>query len=263
VKPQEDEDMRRTIQTAVCLLTLALAGSFQASATETRDAPAPAATKGGSVPAGPYYTHYKVRFLDSHAAEVLAWQQCPPDAGDHCRVSTDENGALGVIADAETQRKVAQALAREDSAPFTQAFQFVLLLADSRPGDPPVLTKNAQKAVDDLRGFFPYKAYHLLDTAWARSTGHTSFRLVGKDGMSYSVGLNFTAPGGGENPTLNVRDFRFEEESSPALHQANRPARTLLSTSFALKVGETLVVGTSKLDGGEALVLLVTALPPG
>ena len=38
--------------------------------------------------------------------------------------------------------------------------------------------------------------------------------------------------------------------------------REILSTSFSIKVGETLVVGTSKLDGGdEALVVLLTAEP--
>jgi hypothetical protein len=193
---------------------------------------------------------------------VLAWQQCPPDAGQHCRVSTDEHGELSVIADAATQRKIAQVLAREDSAPFTQAFQLVLLLADSQPGDPPSLSKNAQKAIDDLHGFFPYKGYHLLDTAWLRTTDSARARLVGKDGISYAANLVYQGTGSGENRQLFVRQFHMEEEMSPAIQKAGRVPRSLISTSFGLKVGETLVVGTSKLDGGDALVLLVTALPP-
>jgi hypothetical protein len=37
--------------------------------------------------------------------------------------------------------------------------------------------------------------------------------------------------------------------------------KDIVETSFSMKVGETVVVGTSKLDGGdEALVVLVTAL---
>jgi hypothetical protein len=253
--------MRRTIVTAVCLLIMTLAGSPKATAAETKSAPPPSPPKSGAERSEPYYTHYKVRYLDVHTAEVLAWQQCPPDAGQHCRVSMDEHSELSVIADAATQRKIAEVLAREDSAPYTQAFQIVLLLADDQPGTPPNLSKNAQKAVDDLRGFFPYKGYHLLDTAWTRTTGHTNTRLVGKDGLSYSVGLSFTGSGG-ESPALNVREFHLGEEISPALQKAGRAPRSLISTSFGLKVGETLVVGTSKLDGGDALVLLVTALPP-
>jgi hypothetical protein len=39
-------------------------------------------------------------------------------------------------------------------------------------------------------------------------------------------------------------------------------SQRLLATSFSMAVGETLVVGTSKLDGGdEALVVLLTAAP--
>jgi len=185
------------------------------------------------------------------------------DAGERCRVTSDEHGGVNVIADAATQRKVAQALAREDVAPLTQAFQLVLLLADDQPGDPPALAKGARKAVDDLRGFFPYKGYHLLDTAWLRSTSHIDARLAGKDGNSYNVKLTFDAAGTGDSQQLIVKAFHLGEELSPALVKANRAPRSLLDTSFGLKVGETLVVGTSKLDGGDALVLLVTALPPG
>jgi hypothetical protein len=39
-------------------------------------------------------------------------------------------------------------------------------------------------------------------------------------------------------------------------------AENLLSTSFSIRKGETVVVGTSKLDGHDrALVVLLTALP--
>jgi hypothetical protein len=257
--------MRRTIATTLCLLAVALARPPQASAAEAKPTPPPAAAKSGAGSQGSYYTHYKIHFLASHLAQVLAWQQCPPDAGERCRVTPDEHGDLDVIADAATQRKIAQLLAREDAAPVTQAFQLVLLLADQQAGEPPALSKNAQKAVDDLRGFFPYKGYHLLDTAWVRTTGEANARLVGKDGVSYAVSLSFAGTGGGgagESPGLFVRRFRLDEEPSPALLKAARAPRILLSTSFGLKVGETLVVGTSKLDGGDALVLLVTALPP-
>ena len=43
---------------------------------------------------------------------------------------------------------------------------------------------------------------------------------------------------------------------------APRPPRELISTTFGVKVGETIVVGTSKVDGTEeALIVLLTAVP--
>ena len=42
----------------------------------------------------------------------------------------------------------------------------------------------------------------------------------------------------------------------------NRGARRILETAFGLKSGQTIVIGTSKLDGGEeSLVVLMTAVP--
>jgi hypothetical protein len=254
-------NMRRTTPTALCLLALALLPAA-ATRAETKGAP-PAAPPKASSETGPYFTHYKIRYLRLHAAEVLAWQQCPPDAGESCRVMPDEHGEINVIADAATQRKIAQVLAKEDSAPLTQTFQIVLLLADDQPGDPPALAQGARKAVDDLRGFLPYKGYHLLDTALLRSTDHTEGRLTGRDGISYHLNLAFDATGVPDNQQLYVKSLHFGEEGLPAALRSQRPSRPLLlSTSFGLKVGETVVVGTSKLDGGNALVLLVTALPP-
>ena len=65
--------MRRTTLTALCLLALAPSGAA-ATRAETKGAP-PAAPPMASPETGPYFTHYKIRYLRLHAAEVLAWQQ--------------------------------------------------------------------------------------------------------------------------------------------------------------------------------------------
>jgi len=261
--------MRRTTVIAISLLAATLAGPARAeTAAESKTAPPAPPVETQRKPPEPQvaatYTRFQIRFLDVHSAEVLAWQQCPPDAGEHCRISTvsdDHTSYLDVVADAVTRRKIAEALARADAAPHTQSFQLVLLIADQQPGDPPTLSKNAQKALDDLRGFLPYKGYHLLDTAWLRTTGVVQARLVGKDGISYSVRPNCRGLGAEDSKELYVRNFDVNEELSSAIQKENRGPRSILSTSFGLKVGETLVVGTSKLDGGDALVFLLTALP--
>ncbi|HZF11338.1 MAG TPA: hypothetical protein VFE33_21305 [Thermoanaerobaculia bacterium] len=261
--------MRPTTLIALGLLAATLAGPARAeSAAESKPAPAPAAETQRKPPepqVAATYTRFQIRFLDAHAAEVLAWQQCPPDAGEKCRIATasdDHSSYLDVVADAPTRRKIAEVLARADAAPHTQSFQLVLLVADQQPGDPSTLSKNAKKALDDLRDFLPYKGYHQLDTAWLRTTGVVQARLVGKDGISYSIRLNCRGLGAEDSKDLYVRSFEVYEELSAAIQKENRGPRSILSTSFGLKVGETLVVGTSKLDGGDALVFLLTALPP-
>ena len=252
--------MRRLNTLSLCLLAVALAGLAQARAAEPPSADPPKAERAANAKE-PYFTRYQVRFLDIHAAEVLAWHQCPPDAGDRCQVksATGETVILDVLADTATHRKIAEALAREDAAPHTQTFQVVLLHADDQPGDLPKLGAGAQKALDDLRGFLPYKGYHSLDTAWLRTADTARGRLVGRDGISYSVRLSFKGNRASLGDQLYVRSFEVQEEPLPILKHA---PRGIIETSFGLKVGETLVVGTSKLDGGDALVLLVTALPP-
>jgi hypothetical protein len=261
--------MNRKTALALGLLALGPLGMTLATPVRADDKPAPAAETPKRPPepqVASNYSRFQIRFLNLHAAEVLAWQQCPPDAGEHCRISSlssDGNNYLDVVADAATRRKIAEILARADATPHTQTFQLVLLVADQQPGDPPALSKNAQKALDDLRNFLPYKNYHLLDTAWLRTTEVIRARLVGKDGISYSVRLNCRGIGAEEKQELYVRDFEVMEEFSPPVQKAGRAPRSVLSTSFGLKVGETLVVGTSKLDGGDALVFLLTALPQG
>ena len=41
----------------------------------------------------------------------------------------------------------------------------------------------------------------------------------------------------------------------------SQPRPILIDTSFKIDVGETVVVGTSRLAGEQALILLVTAVP--
>jgi len=106
--------------------------------------------------------------------------------------------------------------------------------------------------------------------AWMPSpcVARTQARLVGRQGAQYELELRFRNAGTPEDRGLFVDGFVLKAEpfQPPALangeKQAVRPGRRLIDTSFGLKEGETIVVGTSKVDGGdEALVLLLTAVP--
>ncbi len=225
-------------------------------------APATAAQGGDGSP--PYQNRYLISYLDLHAAELLAWELCPQK--ERCKVVSTMTGegvkVLEVLADSATHERIVQALAREDAAPRTQVFQLHLLEgstagAVAAPSDLPL---GASKALEDLRGFLPYKSYRLLDTAWLPTTGGVQARLVGDGGASYAVDLRFKRVGDRKEKRLFVEFFRMREEGTlPALA---RPPRQLIETSFGLEIGETIVVGTSRVDGAsdKALVVLLTAV---
>ena len=225
---------------------------------------------------------YTIRFMDLHDAEVLAWDQCGKPA-ERCRVASlavgdaSTKGYLEVLAEAAVHEKIARALAQEDGVPRTQSFQVLLLHAGSNAGSSGMeVPANAQKALSDLKGFLPFKNYQLLDALWMRATQDriTEGRaMAGRGGPEYMVRLRFRNVGKAEDRNLFVDTFWLREEaatprppesdkkeSSPV---APKPSRDVISTSFNLKTGETIVVGTSKVDGAdEALVVLLTAVPP-
>jgi hypothetical protein len=245
-----------------------------------QEAPTPAPTALTS-------SRFEIRFLDLHTAEQIAWDQCQEK--DHCQISASAfvndssvkwvgdsslKGFLEVRSDSATHERIVRALAKADAAPLTQSFQLLLLAASTRKaaGEPDV-PASAQKALADLRGFLPYKDYRLLDSTWLRATQDrpTEGRVVGRGDQGYAVKLRFRTTG---NDQMFLDRFELNEELMTA-----RPAsdakkgepgvaphvpRDLISTSFSLKKGETIVVGTSKLDGSDdALVVLLTAVPQG
>jgi hypothetical protein len=231
-------------------------------------------------PKGPdaYDNRYEIRFLDTHAAEKLAWDQCGAEVKDRCRVTAfveDNRRYISLRADGPAHERFVNVLVKADTAPRTQRIQILLLAASTKPGAtgddvPP----NAQKALADLKGFLPYKSYQLLDTAWLPATQGrlAEGRLVGGH-EAYWYRLRFQNAGAAGGDELHIDAFRLDQERvpAPAPPQPGEPptppppprvGRTLLETAFNIKVGETVVVGTSKIDGGDAaLVTLVTVLP--
>lgn len=194
---------------------------------------------------------YRLRDLDAHYAEVLLWEQCDKSSPKLCRVrnAVFADGAhhVAVIADDATHERIAKALAKEDGVPKTHSFQIVLLLADrAANGVPEALPANCRKAIDDVKGFLPFTRYRMVDAGLIRTADFGQLSLSGPLNTPVDVGV---ALGQGAGKQLAVRNFTI---SSPA---------PLLKTQFGIEVGETLVVGTSRLgDDGEALVALVSAI---
>ncbi len=148
----------------------------------------------------------------------------------------------------------------------TQLFQVALLRA-SRKGtdDTEGLPKSATKALADIREFLPFKRYQFLDSALVRlALGMQSTVRVDAYEVKFSYEL--------QDDKLSIWRFtvlpaRKLETPAPPPGPSRGPARApeavkpLISTTFVMDRGETVVVGSSKLEGDEALVVLLTALP--
>lgn len=143
----------------------------------------------------------------------------------------------------------------------TQLF-YVVLLRASRGGadDTEGLPKAAMKALDDLREFLPFKHYRLLDSELVRMAQgvggqvamapyHVKF-VYERTGETLAISAFSVMP---EQPTPRAAD----RDSSRIAPVAVKP---LISTAFQMERGETVVVGSSRIAGGEALIVLLTAV---
>ena len=160
--------------------------------------------------------------------------------------------------------------AAQDSSQ-THLVQISLLAASKTgPNELADLPENTRKAIDDVRRFLPFKSYRLLDTALLRAHRAGQTTLTGPEDREFRV--SFSLDGQQEPGKLLVRSFDLVEKFMPAAPLLSgdgergapvAPAsRLVMSSSFSADVGQTVVVGTSRLNGGdEAMMVLFTALP--
>jgi hypothetical protein len=135
------------------------------------------------------------------------------------------------------------------------------------------LPENVRPAVEDVRQFLPYKSYRILDVALVRSDRLARTSMKGPDGAAYDVEVSFSPrPEEGRivvsrfqvartetpRPLTRIETDQLEWQSAAA----PEAPRSVVETSFTADLGKTVVVGSSRLDGGQtALIVLFTALP--
>lgn len=169
-------------------------------------------------------------------------------------VLSPQGNAFGALEDAVNRAIVNPALRAvpewAPAPPAWQRFQVTLLHASSaRPRERvEILPSGVTKAVDDVRSLLPWKTYQFVDavTFSAQSAQPATTTMLAQAGKPYRVVLRFTDAGA----SLNVSPF-----------QVTREENEILSTTFAIKPGETVSVGASR--GGEAkeaLLFFVTWL---
>ncbi len=207
---------------------------------------------------------YQVHYLRHDMVEILATQACGGRFGAYCRMTRASEGFLEFTATEEQQTTLAAELEERDVPPPTQVFQVHVLRAMTQPQSRklPQLPENAVRALNDLMQLLPYRGFELVDSGLLRTSGKAEL-FLGSD-RRYQALLEFQGDPDSGKP-LQI-SFRLLAEklvpSGPGKPMVVAGMLNLLATTFSMQVGETVVVGTSKLNGGsEALVVLLSAAP--
>lgn len=209
---------------------------------------------------------YDTSILESAIAEAIVWQQCK-ESSSPCSVVNTNQLAIIVEADARTLGRISAALATAQQVPRTQTFQVTMIEAanngDHGLGNVP---EPARAALADARGFLPFNGYRLLGTTVLRTDKGASAILNGPGDTDYNCSLSFHHAVTHDGHQLVIRHFslqRMPPKGDNGQYLEGASAVDILSTSFAMTPGETVVVGTSKLEGpDQALVVLLTAVTP-
>ena len=207
---------------------------------------------------------YRIHYLNVKEAELLIRQKCLTLGKRDCDTRMRLN-YVEFFSDEEAQAEVAALLKEKDVPPATQVFQVTLVVADNSGEASPALPAGAQRAMDDLLGFLPFRSFRVLDSGMMRTSEQARLTLGGD--LGYRAELVFRGDPTSGKP-LFIEGFQLEQSyiryvpSQPGLPAEREEVhRDVMASSFSMEVGETVVVGTSKLDGGDqALVVLLTAV---
>jgi hypothetical protein len=211
-----------------------------------------------------YGRNYNTRILEPAVAEAIAWAQCE-DSESQCAVTSVSPASITITADPATHAKISAALAAAQKVPSAQVFQVTLIEAENN-GDRGLgnVPEPARAALSDARGFLPFNGYKLLGTAVLRTNDAASAMVSGPGGGEYNCEINFYHAVNTDGHQLVLRRFslaRMPPKMDNGQYVDGAAAIDILNTSFGMKPGETVVVGTSKLEGAnQALVVLLTAL---
>jgi hypothetical protein len=209
---------------------------------------------------------FVVHYLPYHQAKLLIEEklgqdpaslgnyeiEAEPPRGD---TSMSPTGYLRVRASRDVHAKIEAFLKQTDVPLPDRVLHVYLLEASKQPASAPELPAGAMKAVRDLQEVMPFRGFRLLESGLLRSARTGQVAL----GSDFVLEFAFRRQRDPDGRVLVERFFLRREVPSKADKEGEY--RVLIDTSFLIRPGETVVVGTSKLDGGDdALVVLVTAI---
>lgn len=208
-------------------------------------------------------TTYPVRNLQPSDA-LMALRVKVPGVNQDCKVTVQEardtksagiKGVLDIVCgDESNQSKIQPALDVIDAAPPTQQFHIAVLSASRKDGPMPELSPSEMKALNDFKKVMTYRSFTVEAETILASDRTATTQLNG----SYEVEMGI-GPRSGD--VIQVEAFQLRAASPEPLPGGKATYyRTYVQTSFAVKKGETVVLGASVSDQ-QARVVLVTALP--
>ena len=223
--------------------------------------PTPAAEpekpEAGNLPG--YERVYRTQFLRGQDGPLIAYQAClalPSTPSRPCTYRIEGGNWFIFRSDDAGHKAIAEALAREDAAPPTQTYRVTLLRATPAAAPAPHLPAGEMRALEGAKQVLPFRGYTLIDGGFLRSSERGALTLAGDEpGSSLSVAMALRREATSSTKAMNVSEFVVKRQQ----HSSGKETQ-LLHTAFWINAGETVVVGTSRLNGGdEALVVLLTA----
>jgi hypothetical protein len=204
---------------------------------------------------------YPTRHLSRIAAEALLWEACPDDPDAYCVVEdSDDPSYARLVASPAVQRRAVALLAEQDTPAGAYTLRIDLLTFE-RDGVDRLdgLAPAARQAVDRLRPELGGSGYVLADSGLVRtSDGGRTALLV--DGNVYNIYLDLRRAHHGERLLVDGIELHASRTTgNGGSSELPTPAGSVLSAALDLGVGETAVVGMTRLDASRDLVMLVTA----
>jgi hypothetical protein len=160
-----------------------------------------------------------------------------------------------LVADGSAAKVAGGTPASSERRRSTERFHIAVLTASRKEGSTPELPPSEAKALADFRKVMTYRSFDVEAETLLQTDRGAEARLG-----TYTVllSLDWSRPPG---ETIDVRTFQLRAATPqiiPATGAQNTP--TYIETSFEIRRGETLVLGTSTTDQ-QARVVLVTLLP--
>lgn len=203
-------------------------------------------------------------YLHRNLAQAVVLEICAeePDCQIRSISGGPHGGRVSVSASPAMQARIGRELARLDNVGSTHRFQVAVVEA-TREGEHQLggLSDGARVALEDVATLLPYKGLVLRDVALIETSDVAETRLAGPRGLHYHVGLRMRPVVTQEGLSLIVDRFHLSRGAQNAPDGESVGAADIIRTSFEVAAGETTVVGTSRINGGDAaLIVLVTAV---
>ena len=211
-------------------------------------------------------TRFEFDHLEAQAAQLMVLEFCAEQPPDTCQLlslgSERTGGEITVVGTPGATAEIGRLLAQKDALGSTQRIQVAVIEA-TKEGRREIstLSDGAREALEDAASLLPFAGLTVLDVALIETSHRASTRVLGPGGFSYDLTLFMLPVVGTEGPKLVFDRFVVVRPSQEGADGQPVQATEMLEATFEIAVGETVVVGTSRLNGGDsALIVLVTVL---